>query len=202
MPAWEPDNSADLSDLARRHARTRFLFVEGGGTRARPRALFWPSSPLLFESNEQVDGIQAAFVLASALEGTQHNRHKITRQQNRESPRLTGGNLRRVFHNLLSLLQLLELIAKSQLPALSGVAQKNYMNILERVVQKGELPQSFYVKVTWKVCFGVLLCKGKLQHVQEPAAVHLLPLVLPHFHHRREKNRAFVRSIGEAAPPS
>lgn len=37
-----------------------------------------------------------------------------------------------------SLLQLLELIAKSQLPALSGVAQKNYMNILERVVQKGE----------------------------------------------------------------
>lgn len=36
-------------------------------------------------------------------------------------------------------LQLLELIAKSQLPSLSGVAQKNYMNILERVVQKGEL---------------------------------------------------------------
>lgn len=34
--------------------------------------------------------------------------------------------------------QLLELIAKSQLPSLSGVAQKNYMNILERVVQKGE----------------------------------------------------------------
>lgn len=38
----------------------------------------------------------------------------------------------------LFLLQLLELIAKSQLPSLSGVAQKNYMNILERVVQKGE----------------------------------------------------------------
>ncbi|KAG9339377.1 hypothetical protein JZ751_023770 [Albula glossodonta] len=34
--------------------------------------------------------------------------------------------------------QLLELIAKSQLPSLSGVAQKNYMNILEKVVQKGE----------------------------------------------------------------
>ncbi|XP_069549243.1 F-box only protein 32 isoform X2 [Brachyistius frenatus] len=32
--------------------------------------------------------------------------------------------------------ELLELIAKSQLPSLSGVAQKNYMNILERVVQK------------------------------------------------------------------
>uniref|UniRef100_A0A674APX7 F-box protein 32 n=1 Tax=Salmo trutta TaxID=8032 RepID=A0A674APX7_SALTR len=32
--------------------------------------------------------------------------------------------------------RLLELIAKSQLPSLSGVAQKNYMNILERVVQK------------------------------------------------------------------
>ncbi|KAM8869315.1 F-box only protein 32 isoform 2-T2 [Spinachia spinachia] len=31
---------------------------------------------------------------------------------------------------------LLELIAKSQLPSLSGVAQKNYMNILERVVHK------------------------------------------------------------------
>lgn len=45
----------------------------------------------------------------------------------------------------LSPLQLLELIAKSQLPALSGVAQKNYMNILERVVQKGELRQSFFV---------------------------------------------------------
>lgn len=40
--------------------------------------------------------------------------------------------------SFLSLLQLLELIAKSQLPSLSGVAQKNYMNILERVVQKGE----------------------------------------------------------------
>lgn len=33
--------------------------------------LLWPSSPLLFESNEQVDGIQAAFILANALEGTQ-----------------------------------------------------------------------------------------------------------------------------------
>lgn len=43
-----------------------------------------------------------------------------------------------------SLLQLLELIAKSQLPALSGVAQKNYMNILERVVQKGELRPSLH----------------------------------------------------------
>ncbi|XP_018618592.1 F-box only protein 32 [Scleropages formosus] len=32
--------------------------------------------------------------------------------------------------------RLLELIAKSQLPSLSGVAQKNYMNILEKVVQK------------------------------------------------------------------
>lgn len=62
--------------------------------------LLWPSSPLLFESNEQVDGIQAAFILASALEGTQRNRHKVTRQQNRESPRLTGGNLCGIFHNL------------------------------------------------------------------------------------------------------
>lgn len=90
MPAREADNSADLSDLPRKHARTWFLFVEGGGTGARPRVLLWPPSPLLFESNEQVDGIQAAFILASALEGTQHNRHKVTRQQNRESPRLTG----------------------------------------------------------------------------------------------------------------
>ncbi|XP_068180390.1 F-box only protein 32 [Antennarius striatus] len=32
--------------------------------------------------------------------------------------------------------KLLELIAKSQLPSLSGVAQKNFMNILERVVKK------------------------------------------------------------------
>uniref|UniRef100_W5MV17 F-box only protein 32 n=1 Tax=Lepisosteus oculatus TaxID=7918 RepID=W5MV17_LEPOC len=32
--------------------------------------------------------------------------------------------------------RLLELIAKSQLTSLSGVAQKNYMNILEKVVQK------------------------------------------------------------------
>ncbi|XP_055490714.1 F-box only protein 32 isoform X1 [Leucoraja erinacea] len=32
--------------------------------------------------------------------------------------------------------RLLELIAKSQLTSLSGIAQKNYMNILERVVQK------------------------------------------------------------------
>lgn len=41
--------------------------------------------------------------------------------------------------NLCLTFQLLELIAKSQLPSLSGVAQKNYMNILERVVQKGKL---------------------------------------------------------------
>ncbi|KAM6375816.1 F-box only protein 32 isoform 3-T3 [Alca torda] len=32
--------------------------------------------------------------------------------------------------------ELLELIAKSQLTSLSGIAQKNYMNILEKVVQK------------------------------------------------------------------
>ncbi|XP_006000859.1 F-box only protein 32 isoform X2 [Latimeria chalumnae] len=32
--------------------------------------------------------------------------------------------------------RLLELIAKSQLTSLSGIAQKNYMNILEKVVQK------------------------------------------------------------------
>uniref|UniRef100_A0A672H7T4 F-box only protein 32 n=1 Tax=Salarias fasciatus TaxID=181472 RepID=A0A672H7T4_SALFA len=32
--------------------------------------------------------------------------------------------------------RLLDLIAKSNLPSLSGVAQKNYLNILERVVQK------------------------------------------------------------------
>uniref|UniRef100_A0A8C2X025 F-box protein 32 n=1 Tax=Cyclopterus lumpus TaxID=8103 RepID=A0A8C2X025_CYCLU len=54
--------------------------------------------------------------------------------------------------------RLLELIAKSQLPSLSGVAQKNYMNILERVVQKvlddqqnvrpiKELLQTFYVSI-------------------------------------------------------
>lgn len=43
-----------------------------------------------------------------------------------------------MFLSFYSPLQLLELIAKSQLPSLSGVAQKNYMNILERVVQKGK----------------------------------------------------------------
>lgn len=41
--------------------------------------------------------------------------------------------------------QLLELIAKSQLTSLSGIAQKNYMNILEKVVQKGK---------KWKRCGG------------------------------------------------
>lgn len=41
--------------------------------------------------------------------------------------------------------QLLELIAKSQLTSLSGIAQKNYMNILEKVVQKGK---------KWKHCGG------------------------------------------------
>lgn len=124
--------------------------------------VLWPLIPLLFEINDQVDRIQAAFILksASALEGTQHNRHKVMRQQNRESPRLTGRNLCRVFHNILfPLLQLLELIAKSQLPALSGVAQKNYMNILERVVQKGELRQSFSLKVTQQLCFRVYFCE-------------------------------------------
>jgi hypothetical protein len=34
----------------------------------------------------------------------------------------------------------LELIAKSQLTSLSGIAQKNFMNILEKVVLKGEHP--------------------------------------------------------------
>lgn len=38
--------------------------------------------------------------------------------------------------------QLLELIAKSQLTSLSGIAQKNFMNILEKVVLKGELSLS------------------------------------------------------------
>lgn len=40
--------------------------------------------------------------------------------------------------NLYFYPQLLELIAKSQLTSLSGIAQKNYMNILEKVVQKGK----------------------------------------------------------------
>lgn len=53
----------------------------------------------------------------------------------------------------LSLLQLLELIAKSKLPSLSGVAQKNYMNILERVVQKGETCHPS--QVTELVCLSV-----------------------------------------------
>lgn len=37
------------------------------------------------------------------------------------------------------LLQLLQLIAKSQLTSLSGVAQKNYFNILDKIVRKGKL---------------------------------------------------------------
>lgn len=37
------------------------------------------------------------------------------------------------------LLQLLQLIAKSQLTSLSGVAQKNYFNILDKIVQKGKI---------------------------------------------------------------
>lgn len=35
-------------------------------------------------------------------------------------------------------LKLLQLIAKSQLTSLSGVAQKNYFNILDKIVQKGK----------------------------------------------------------------
>lgn len=34
--------------------------------------------------------------------------------------------------------KLLQLIAKSQLTSLSGVAQKNYFNILDKIVQKGK----------------------------------------------------------------
>lgn len=37
-----------------------------------------------------------------------------------------------------SFLQLLQLIAKSQLTSLSGVAQKNYFNVLGKIVQKGK----------------------------------------------------------------
>lgn len=36
-------------------------------------------------------------------------------------------------------LKLLQLIAKSQLTSLSGVAQKNYFNILDKIVQKGKV---------------------------------------------------------------
>lgn len=53
--------------------------------------------------------------------------------------------------SFLSMLKLLELIAASQLPSLSGVAQKNYMNILERVVQKGETCRSSLCFVVFKV---------------------------------------------------
>lgn len=35
--------------------------------------------------------------------------------------------------------KLLQLIAKSQLTSLSGVAQKNYFNILDKIVQKGKM---------------------------------------------------------------
>ncbi|XP_006000863.1 F-box only protein 32 isoform X4 [Latimeria chalumnae] len=42
----------------------------------------------------------------------------------------------RLFTCCLDRTELLELIAKSQLTSLSGIAQKNYMNILEKVVQK------------------------------------------------------------------
>lgn len=35
-------------------------------------------------------------------------------------------------------LQLFQLIARSQLPSLSGAAQKNYFNILEKIVRKGK----------------------------------------------------------------
>lgn len=39
----------------------------------------------------------------------------------------------------LLILKLLQLIAKSQLTSLSGVAQKNYFNILDKIVQKGKV---------------------------------------------------------------
>lgn len=71
----------------------------------------------------------------SVFLGIQPTKHEVRRQWNRESWRLTRRNWC-LF--LRFLLQLLELIAKSQLPSLSGVAQKNYMNILEKVVQKGK----------------------------------------------------------------
>lgn len=40
--------------------------------------------------------------------------------------------------------QLLELIAKSQLTSLSGVAQKNYFNILDKIVQKGKMTTGIF----------------------------------------------------------
>lgn len=36
------------------------------------------------------------------------------------------------------LLQLLQLIARSQLTSLSGAAQKNYFSVLDKIVQKGK----------------------------------------------------------------
>lgn len=82
---------------------------------------------------------------ASGFVRMQHNKHAVRRQWNRESQQLTGWKFMLCFFlslSFLSLLKLLELIASSQLPSLSGVAQKNYMNILERVVQKGETCRS------------------------------------------------------------
>lgn len=61
---------------------------------------------------------------------------------------LHGLNMQEWYHFIFCL-QLLELIAKSQLTSLSGIAQKNYMNILERVVQKGEHLLSFF----WPLAF-------------------------------------------------
>ncbi|KAG7268686.1 hypothetical protein CRUP_032627 [Coryphaenoides rupestris] len=49
---------------------------------------------------------------------------------------LLNNNTKVPYFHMEKWIYLLELIAKSKLPSLSGVAQKNYMNILERVVQK------------------------------------------------------------------
>lgn len=120
MPAWKLDSSADLSDLHALHESThgrasewsrgylwrrhrRWLLLSKRDQDAR--MVLWLLIPLLFEINDQVDRSQVAFILrhASALEGTQQDRPKVMRQQNRESPSLTGRNLCHVFHNILFL---------------------------------------------------------------------------------------------------
>uniref|UniRef100_A0A8C5MZE1 F-box only protein 32 n=1 Tax=Leptobrachium leishanense TaxID=445787 RepID=A0A8C5MZE1_9ANUR len=72
------------------------------------------------------------------------------------------------------IVRLLELIAKSQLTSLSGIAQKNYMNILEKVVQKvlndqqnirliKELLQTLYMSLCTLVqCMGKSVLVGNI----------------------------------------
>lgn len=196
MPAWKLDSVSDLSHphagSPQTHADVRanghmifhtFCSKRDGEARTVFGGRF---IPLLFEINDQVDGIQAAFILrsASALEGTQPNRHKVMRQQNRESPRLTGRNLCHVFQHILFLRSSSWSLSPSPSSLRSAAWRRRTTWIFWRGwYRKVSSVNLFFTKSHPATLFQSLFCaRGPSFHIalhmQAPLLVHYLQLIL------------------------